>query len=524
MMTGEKYVWRARTPNRRKTSTGLRGNRMFAVAMGALAALTGVFGAAQVAAAAPAVSYPNAISNISLEKAAGGGPLNQWQEVRISGDWAVPEGARAGETFGMTLPEEFSRKGAPEFSITDPDSDAVMATCVVASGNGPELVCTLAAAVEGLENVGGSFWMQAQASQSTSNETVTFDLGGNELEIVDLPGEGGIIPENLTEAEKPYKYGGATETDGRLRWVVGVPSGYVTNGSFTIKDSLDPSHESHRYTGEIRLMQRPVVDGTLTGDWTQVPADSYTATFAEGNQSFEFTATGLPNEGFSYRLIYFTDADDDIVLEGDIFGNRAIVNTTETSATHTVATSGGGSGSGVQYTRFSITKALTGAQAAAASGATYTVQYSIKGSDAPATTLSVPVGESVRSERAPLGSTFVIEEIDLPVIEGVVWGAWTITGEGVIAAGDGTYEVTPGTTAGVELTLTNTANEVPVEPTPEPKPSPEPKPKPTTSTAPGELALTGGTANPALLTIAVALIAGGAIAGGVAVRKRATRR
>ena len=551
-MTGENGVLRARmSAIDDKTAPEVRGaraHRLFAALVGLVLALAGVLGVTLPASAAPTVTYPGAISNLTLATESGTGSLGQWDAVRISGDWSVPDGAKAGETFGMTLPAEFNRHAAGDFTIADPASGAVLATCVVASGHGPEIVCTLTDAVEGLEQIGGSFWMQAQASQSTTSETVDFDLG-DRIEIVDLPGTGGIGPERLTESAQPYKYGGATATDGRLKWIVGVPSGHVDDGGFTIVDTLDTGLDGHHYTGEMRLAQREVQNGEQTGSWTPVDPARYQMVFADDGLSFRLTASGLPTSGFAYELTYFTQADG-AVLEGDVFGNRAVVNTTEISATHTATETGGGDGSGVVYTRFSITKALTGAQADAARDAEYTVRYTVEGSDAPAATLTVPVGESVTSARAPLGSTFVIEEIDLPAIDGVEWGEWTITGEGVTAAGDGTYEVTPGTAAGVELTLTNIANTVPTpspEPTPEPTPevTPEPTPEvtptttpgpvpsetpttPTTPTTPaaGGLALTGGGDGLALLPIAGVLIVGGALAAGISAtrRARATRR
>ncbi len=500
-------------------------------------ALAGLAGSAVPAAAAPTVTYPGAIGSVSLENENGGGPLVQWQTVRISGEWSVPAGAQAGETFGMTLPAEFSRQSAGEFTISDPETGLVMASCVVAAGDGPDMVCTLTEAVEGLEEVGGSFWMEAKASQTTTSETVEFDLGDT-VEIVDLPGDGGVVPEDPAEEEQPYKYGGQTATDGLLMWVVGIPSSYVDDGTITITDTLDAGLSGHHYTGDVRLAQRAVVNGALVGDWRDVDPSAYAIDLADDGRSFEFVASGLPAGGFAYELVYFTQADAP-VAEGDIFGNHAIVDTFETSASHTVVESGGGDGSGVAYTTFSITKQVTGAQADAARDATYTVRYSIKGSDAPAVTMSVPVGEPVLSARAPLGSTFVIEEIDLPEITGVTWGEWTIVGEGVVEGDDGTYEVTPGATAGVELTLTNIANRVPVvTPTPTPTPTPVVTPTPTPTpvvtptptpvptqtpvAAPGGLALTGGESGAAFLSLAFALIVGGGLVTGIAAKRRSS--
>ncbi|CAH0231211.1 hypothetical protein SRABI76_02757 [Microbacterium oxydans] len=508
---------------RTSTSDGRGGRtswgRAILAALGAFAVVSGIFGTTQVASAAPTVTYPGAISNISLTNDSGSGPLTQWQKVRITGDWAVPAGAFAGETFGMTLPEEFSRLSTGSFTIADPDTGAVMANCVVDNGQGAAVVCTLTDAVNGLDQVGGSFWMQAEASQTTTNETVEFDLGTS-IEVVDLPGEGGIIVGTDGEPAEPAKWGDATVEDGIIRWVIAIPSGYVADGSFTIKDSLADSETEHHYTGRAVLKQRAVENGTMVGDWVTLDPTAYEIAFAPDGRSFDFSASGLPRSGYTYELIYFTEADG-ATSAGDVFGNAAIVNTTKTSAEHVATDSGGGDGHGTTYTQFSITKALTGPLADEVRDAAYTVRYSVKGSDAPAVTMTVPVGESVTSGRAPIGSTFVIEEIDLPAVTGVTWGAWTITGEGVTAAADGRYEVTPGSSAGVALTLTNTANTVPSTPPPTtpptPTPSEPPTPKPTRT---GSLAQTGGGDGLAALPAAIGLILAGAITAIVASRRR----
>ena len=547
-MTGEKGVLRAPksaiddSSGRERQQS--RQYRLLAAMFGLLLAVIGALGATLPAAAAPAVTYSGAISDLELSTESGSGALGQWEKVRISGEWSVPDGAKAGETFGMTLPAEFSREAAGAFTLADPVTGVVLADCVVSAGSGPDMVCTLTSGVEGLEDVGGTFWMRAQASSATTSETVTFDLG-DRVEIVDLPGDGGIGPERMTESATPYKYGAQTATDGRLRWKVGVPSAHVDDGGFVIVDALDAGLAHHRYTGEIRLDQRVVEDGVLVGEWAPVDPARYEVIFADDGLSFRFTASGLPTSGFAYELVYFTKADSP-VHAGDVFGNRAVVNTTELSAAHTVNETGGGDGSGVVYTAFSITKALAGAQAAAARDAVYTVRYAVVDSDAPAQTLSVPVGQTVTSERVPLGSTFVIEEIDLPEIDGVEWGEWSISGEGVIEADDGRYEVTPGTAAGVALTLTNFADTVPTPtPTPTPTSTPTPTvtptsaspapfatPEPTPTASPsvvsstnpagpeaGGLALTGGGAATAL-PLAAALVIGGAVATGIAAKRR----
>ncbi len=135
-----------------------RKGRIFAAASTALLLLVGsVFGAVTAANAAPVVTYPDAISNIALERDDDtDGPLHQWNRVMISADWSVPDGAVEGETFGMTLPTEFRRWGTGEFPIVDPVTKAIMANCVVSQDVEAEVVCTLTAEVNGQLNVGGS--------------------------------------------------------------------------------------------------------------------------------------------------------------------------------------------------------------------------------------------------------------------------------------------------------------------------------------------------------------------------------
>lgn len=533
MMTGVPNAVCARGDH--DARAGLR--RAITMVLGMLLAVAALLGLSQPAAAAPTVTYPGAISNVALEKTSGSGPLTQWQAVRITGDWSVPVGAVGGDTFGMTLPAEFRRSASGAFDITDPTSGTLMAKCTVAEGQGPDVVCTLTAAVDGLEEVRGAFWLQATASRTTTSDTVRFDLGGT-VQMVDLPGEGGIVPEAPTAPGAPYKYGGVTDVDGRLRWAVGVPGSSVAAGAFQVTDTLDQGRVPHRYTEEAYLLQRPVKDGRFVGTWTPVDKSRYSWTFSADGKSFTVSASGLPASGFSYELVYYTRVDGPF-LAGDVFGNRAAVNTTQLTARYTATESGGGGGEGVAYTAFTITKKVSGERADAARSATYTVRYSVKGANAAPTTMTVPVGQPVRSERAPLGSTFVIEEIDLPTVPGVTWGQWTLTGDSVSETGDGTYEVTPGA-AGVELTLTNVANAAPTTPSTTNPPTSPPVTSPpvtgppasppatplrrTGATPPGELALTGGDNGLALLPLALVLIVGGGVSAVMATRRHSRSR
>lgn len=433
-------------------------SRLGAATLALMLVLLTVAGLASRAVAAPGVTYPGAISNVTLEHTQGrDGPLTIWNDVRINADWTVPNGARAGDTFGMTLPPEMKIWGTGKFDLTGVAPDTkIYGSCETGDGAAPEVICTLSEAVNDLENIGGGFWMIAQVIETTQSSTVNFDVGGNVV-IATLPGGGGIVPENPEAPLQPYKYASATGTPGLFEWTVTVPEGFVQGGGFTISDQLDPSGENHAYTGYLRVVKRAVVNGNVSGDWMDVDPSHYGVDFADDMQSFDFEAHGLDAAGFVYRISYNTKAAGNTV-EGDVFSNHATVGNTTVSSEHELKADGGGTGAGEQYTRFTIAKTIEGSAQDLAQGQHFSVRYTVKGSQDAAKTMSVAVGAPAKSDRYPLGSTFVIEEVDLPRVDGVTWGDWAISGDGASRNVEGKYEVTPGSTAGVQLNLANIAN------------------------------------------------------------------
>lgn len=111
-------------------------------------------------------------------------------------------------------------------------------------------------------------------------------------------------------------------------------------------------------------------------------------------------------------------------------------------------------------------------------GTTFTVRYAYEGPDGPVTgELAVPAdGTLVEGPQAlPGGTTVTVEEVDLPDVDGVVWGEPEVGPSAEVV-------VVPGTV--VEVTVTNTATPAPVEPI-DPTPTPtdptptDPVPTPT---------------------------------------------
>ena len=408
---------------------------------------------------------------------------------RIDADWKVPDDAKAGETFGMTLPDEFGRLSSG-FDVKNENGD-LLATCDVSGDDRPEVVCTLTDFVDTHEDVNGSLWLEVEASEATENSYVEFIINGEPYEV-DLPGEGGIIGDNPA-TEVPWKNVNFVNDKNEMIWNMHIPSDVADNGTMRISDDLVEGTdanglESHSLVGldeggYLAIDRRQVdADGQFTGGWETVSPDDYTASFPResGGKSFEVEIRNVPDTPkYIYALKYKTKPDDGILVEGNKFSNDATVQSEKLTRVYEYRACGGGDGDGVQYTRFSVQKSVTGEAAASVpEDTTFTVEYTANGETK---TLEVGIGEdgTARSGRYPLGTEFTIREIDLPEIEGVEWDEYVITGEGVTRNADGSYSLTPDSTATVELALENVANPT-TPPTEEPTtpPTEEPSDKP----------------------------------------------
>ncbi|MCB8044681.1 hypothetical protein JM654_12270 [Microbacterium oxydans] len=84
---------------------------MIAAAAAALTAVITLAGAGSASAAE--YDYPAAIdpASITVTTVNGGGGVSQWDQVRVDADWAVPDGATGGQTFGFTLPKGVRPRG-----------------------------------------------------------------------------------------------------------------------------------------------------------------------------------------------------------------------------------------------------------------------------------------------------------------------------------------------------------------------------------------------------------------------------
>lgn len=153
----------SRTPARTSREGRRRAALPLATALAATALTVGG-GIATAGAAEADFTYPAAIDPATITIKTNSGSSTdepkKWDWLRIDAEWSVPNGATAGETFGITLPPEFGIAGAGSFSIAAPDSpDSTVANCAVSDDVAPVVTCTLTDYVNGLDDIAGHLWL-----------------------------------------------------------------------------------------------------------------------------------------------------------------------------------------------------------------------------------------------------------------------------------------------------------------------------------------------------------------------------
>lgn len=392
--------------------------------------------------------------------------FNVGDRAELRGNWSVPDTAQGGDTFSLTLPVEF-RRSTQTFNLSD-SNGTVMGTCAVSNTSPLVLTCTLSDVVNNLDNISGGFFLQMTANSATTETTGTFSTPEGTVEVT-FPGGNGIIvapPLNITTK----KSGSFSNSQQALLWQLEVSPADLASGTVTVTDTLgaqSDTQDAHTWTGNPAglgaVFQVLNPDGTtplysnslVTGGW------------AADGKSFSYTinSSAVP-AGSGLRISYYTEPDDGNYINGEIFGNTAVVNSTTVRAAYTYAATGGGTGSGNNFGRISFSKAIEGnGVAAIPAGTEFTVSYTVNG-----VTTELPIamdGSINRTGNLPQGAVVTLSEVNLPAIAGYEWATPVFTGSGVTANGDGTYSVTVlgnGTT--IELGLTNSISQIVVPPAP----------------------------------------------------------
>ena len=273
------------------------------------------------AASAAEYDYPAAIdpSSITVTTVGGGGGVSQWDRVRVDADWAVPDGAVGGQTFGFTLPKEFASAGTTFSVPSAEDSSKPIAECTVSSDASPVVTCTLTDYVNGRTGVTGSLWFVASADEQTTESTVEFTVDGT-ITPVEIPG-GGIGPSSPLPTD-PQKWSWQT-ADGRIAWQLMLPGASFEGAeSIVVDDTLtgagDGLAEHHNEDGQL------VVWSTTMQDQDPQPITNWTGSWNADGTSFHLEIPGPVDPTRMYFVKYFTVPSSQ--ADGATFANTADVN------------------------------------------------------------------------------------------------------------------------------------------------------------------------------------------------------
>ena len=454
-----------------------------AIIAAAAAALTAVITLAGAGAASAAdYDYPAAIdpSSITVTTVGDGGGVSQWDQVRVDADWAVPDGAVGGQTFGFTLPKEFARAGT-SFSVPSAeDPSTAIAECTVSTDAAPVVTCTLTDYVNGRTGVTGSLWFVASADEQTAESTVEFTVDGT-ITPVEIPG-GGIGPSAPLPTE-PQKWSWQTD-DGRIAWQLALPgASFAGAESIVVDDTLtgagDGFAEHHNEDAQLEVWSTTLQDQdpqTIT-NW----AGSWNAS----GTAFHIEIPGPIDPTRMYFVKYFTVPSSQ--ADGATYANTADVNGVKLEDKEVWTVTGGGTGDGDATGSFTVTKAVSGSGAADVPvDAVYTVRYSY-GDPVVERTVAVTAGATAPLIQLPAGTVVTLGELTPPAVDGIDWGVPVFSGAGVSVGADGGAQITVGAGTTLAVTLTNTATTTPpvIPPTTPPTP-------PTVVTPPKELPLTSG--------------------------------
>lgn len=431
--------------------------------------------------------------------------LRVGDSVQVSAAWAVPDGAAAGDTFTLGLPDLFSAVSVAPFALVTASGET-MGECVV-TGKPAVVRCTLNAAVEGRQGVHGTLWAKVRASKDTLEDALPFVLGPGVEAMVELPGHGGILAREVGPDPGPTstapaitalaKHGANFLASGEgLWWMVSVPSaawGAAGSDPVTVVDRTGEGAE-HRFLDLADYPKpngRPYVEQVCDDDPERYPRVVDDASLARWEISpdgrtltVELDRRLARKAGVDglcgIRINYVTRPLGE-VRAGDTFRNGVAVGTGLASGRIVIAGSGGGTSEGDQVGRFSLAKSVAGTARAAIDSATvFHVGYSASGY--PDGTLDVTAdGVPVSSPWFRAGTRVVLWEIDPPVIDGVRWGAPVFAADGleageeltVVVASDGELPVT--VTNFAEPTVP--ATEVPDDPEPEEEVPGDPEPE-----------------------------------------------
>lgn len=186
---------------------------------------------------AQAADIPGAVTNMVVRYPTGtpvppDGPVLGTELLRLTADWAVPDGSSAGDTFGFTMPIYFGVADVT-FNLTT-ETGATAGTCRLLER---DVTCTLGTHANGRVGLHGTLWFNDRISVEDTEigNTITLDFGtaGQTTVTISDPSE--------PNPAKASKYGGLYDSE--VEWVVYLPNSVHGLDNVTVTDTPGPGQK-----------------------------------------------------------------------------------------------------------------------------------------------------------------------------------------------------------------------------------------------------------------------------------------
>lgn len=168
-----------------------------------------------------------------------GEQLEVGEKAKVTGTWdATNANPKPGDSFTVGFPEQLKIPAGSTFSLFSEDNESY-GLCTVSADN--SFTCVLNDNVTGKDDVSGTWFVEATATEYTDAETLDFTVPGGKV-TVPLPGDNGGISDGT---ELDFKKQGAVQPDqSSIRWTVDIPGSMLAaletpnDGSVSLNDQL----------------------------------------------------------------------------------------------------------------------------------------------------------------------------------------------------------------------------------------------------------------------------------------------
>ncbi len=248
---------------------------------------------------AQAAEIPGAISQVTVDPKDPG----QYDPMTVGVNWAVPDGAKPGDTFSLQLPPELVAL-THSFELKD-SSGQVIATAQVVNG---VVVFTLTDYVKTHKNVQGVANFKTQFSKKvTPEQPIALDFGPAGKVTVTPSGD------SPRDRNQPIKYGYWVDRSGnysaaptnRIRWVIESPRGAFNNALFEDQLGAGQRNDCSSLVGGVSTGFD--ANGEVSG-WAGVPAGGLTVNSCTAN-AFSVNIASIPQDKI-VSLSYIAEITD----------------------------------------------------------------------------------------------------------------------------------------------------------------------------------------------------------------------